>query len=225
MVSAVIAAGGKGTRMGADKNKVFLPLYGKTVLWHTLRVFEENDGTDEIILVVGAQETETAERIAAEFPKVAAVTAGGASRQESVYNGILKAKGDIILIHDGARALISGAEIDGAIGDCKKFGAAAVGVRSKDTLKRADGGFIAGTIDRDSCFNIHTPQVFSRDIILAAHERARADGFSATDDCMLVEKYGGCKIRITEGSYENIKLTTPEDMELAERILQMRNLR
>ncbi len=225
MVSAVIAAGGKGTRMGADKNKVFLPLYGKTVLWHTLRAFEENDGTDEIILVVGAHETETAKSIAAEFPKVAAVVAGGATRQESVYNGILKTGGDIVLIHDGARALISGAEIDGAIGDCRKFGAAAVGVRSKDTLKRADGGFIAGTIDRDNCYHIHTPQVFFRDIILAAHEKAREDGFSATDDCMLVEKYGGCKIKITEGSYENIKITTPEDMELAEKILQRRRFK
>lgn len=224
MVTAIIAAGGKGTRMGAGFNKVFMRLCGDEILLHTMRTFNESPLVDEIIVVTGKDDIERVKTLGKEnsITKLAAVTVGGETRRASVYNGICEASGDIIAIHDGARCLITQAEIAAVIGDCEKFGAAALGVPCKDTLKAADDdGFIAGTIDRSKTFQIQTPQVFERDVIIQAHKRAIEDKFEPTDDCALLECYGG-KIKITEGSYDNIKLTTPEDIAVAEKILSRR---
>lgn len=224
MVTAIIAAGGKGTRMGAGFNKVFMRLCGDEILLHTMRTFNESPLVDEIIVVTGKDDIERVKILGTEnnIEKLAAVTEGGETRRASVYNGICKASGDIIAIHDGARCLITQAEIAAVIGDCRKFGAAALGVPCKDTLKAADDdGFIAGTIDRSKTFQIQTPQVFERDVIIQSHKRAIEDKFEPTDDCALLERYGG-KIKITQGSYDNIKLTTPEDIAVAEKILARR---
>ena len=221
MVSVIIAAGGRGTRMGAMINKVYMQLCGREVLSYTIEAFEKNSLTDEIIVVTGENEIELCKSMIAKygFNKVSAVTVGGSSRRESVYNGIALAVGDIIAIHDGARALISQEEINAVIADCKKYGAAAVGVSIKDTLKSADkNGFITGTVDREKTYSIHTPQVFMRDIIVNAHKKAYEENIEATDDCALVES--SVNIKITKGSYNNIKLTTPEDMIMAENILR-----
>lgn len=224
MVSAVIAAGGRGTRMGAGFNKVFMKLCGDEILLHTIRAFNESPFVDEIIVVTGAEDIERVKELAKahNIMKLTEVTEGGETRRASVYNGIRASHGDIIAVHDGARCLISQKEIADAVEDCRSFGAAAVGVPCKDTLKSADdNGFIAGTIDRSRTYLIQTPQIFRRDLITAAHEKAADEGFEPTDDCMLIERYGG-RIKITEGSYDNIKLTTPEDIAVAERILQRR---
>lgn len=224
-VSVVIAAGGKGTRMGAGFNKVFMKLADEEVILHTMRAFEANKDVDEIIVVIGEDDKERVTNIAevAHITKLSAVTAGGESRCRSVYNGIQLAKGDFIAIHDGARALIGQADISAVISDAKKYGAAAVGVQCKDTLKSADeNGFIIGTIDRSKTYQIQTPQVFEKELILDAHKRAREENFEPTDDCALIEYYGG-KIKITQGSYDNIKLTTPEDMFIGEEILKKVN--
>lgn len=221
-VSVIIAAGGKGTRMGYGENKVLMPLLGEEVILHTVRAFSKNPYIDEIIIVAGNGEHTKFGTLTKDIPKMRAVTTGGKTRQESVYNGLQFASGDIILIHDGARALIGQEEITAVTEAAREFGAAAIGVPCKDTLKSADdNGFITGTIDRDKTFRIQTPQAFSREVILPAHERARNDGFTATDDCALVEHYGG-RIKIVLGKYDNIKLTTPEDMEIAEKILKRR---
>ena len=222
MVSAVIAAGGRGTRMGAGYNKVFMELMGEAILLHTIRTFAESPFVDEIIVVTGEDDIERVRELAKGSGISVKVTEGGATRRASVYNGLMLANGDIAVIHDGARCLVEQREIAAVIDDCKKYGAAALGVKCKDTLKTADeNGFIAGTVDREKTYLIQTPQVFDRDRIIAAHERAIEDGFEPTDDCALLERYGG-RIRITEGSYENIKLTTPEDIEVAEKILSRR---
>lgn len=224
MLTTVIAAGGKGTRMGAGFNKVFMKLCGDEILLHTMRTFNESPLVDEIIVVTGADDIDRVRTLGTEnnINKLSVVTEGGDTRRASVYNGICRAKGDIIAIHDGARCLISHKEIEAVIGDCIKYGAAAVGVPCKDTLKAADeDGFIAGTIDRSRTYQIQTPQVFKRDIIADAHKKAIEEGFEPTDDCALLERYGG-RIKITEGSYDNIKLTTPEDIAVAERILGSR---
>ena len=213
-ITAVIVAGGKGTRMGADKNKVFLKILGREVLYYTISAFEKNDKIDDIIVVTGKND----------IKKVSYITEGGATRQESVMNGLKKAEGDIVLIHDGARALVTDDEINNSVADCIKFGAAAVGVKCKDTLKSADSdGFIAGTVDREKTFMIQTPQVFYLDKILDMHQKALDENFVATDDCMIAEHYG-VKIKISDGSYDNIKLTTPEDMIIGERILRKRGI-
>lgn len=221
-ITALIVAGGKGKRMGAGVNKVFLKLAEKEIIARTVEAFERNVQIDEIVVVTGESDIETAKNILKPFNKVKSVVEGGAERQQSVYNGLKCVCGDIVLIHDGARALISQKEIDSVIEDCKKYGAAAVGVACKDTLKSANKeGFVDGTVDRSSTYMIQTPQAFKTDIISELHEMARKDNLSVTDDCAIAEHYG-VKVRITEGSYDNIKLTTPSDMAAGEIILRQR---
>lgn len=221
-ITALIVAGGQGKRMGAGMNKVFLKLGAKAVLERTAEAFEKNSRIDEIVVVTRQEDIKAAKEILKSLKKIAVIAESGAERQQSVYNGLRAASGDIVLIHDGARALISKAEIDAVIDDCVKYGAAALGVKCKDTLKSADeNGFISGTIDRNTSYQIQTPQAFKTAVILNLHEKAEKDGLSVTDDCAIAEHYG-IKIKITEGSYNNIKLTTPEDMAVGEIILKER---
>ena len=211
-ITAVIVAGGKGTRMGADKNKVFLKILGREVLYYTISACEKKDKIDDIIVVTGKNDIEECQILVDKYDikKVSYITEGGATRQESVMNGLKKAEGDIVLIHDGARALVTDDEINNSVADCITFGAAAVGV-------------IAGTVDREKTFMIQTPQVFYLDKILDMHQKALDENFVATDDCMIAEHYG-VKIKISDGSYDNIKLTTPKDMIIGERILRKRGI-
>lgn len=223
-ITAIIAAGGKGTRMGADKNKVFLPIGGREVLHYTISAFEWNKNIDDIIIVTGADDIDECKTLIknSNFRKVSLIAEGGKMRQQSVMNGLKQAHGDIVLIHDGARALITDKEIDNAIEDCMRYGAAAAGVKCKDTLKSADKkGFITATVDRENTYLIQTPQVFKLSEIKELHKRAETEGFEATDDCMIAEHYG-VRVKISDGSYENIKLTTPGDMLIAEEILRNR---
>lgn len=219
-VTTVIVAGGKGRRMGAGINKVFLKLCGREIIARTVEAFEKNPRIDEIVVVTGAEDIDAAAKILAEYGKVTAIVAGGAERRQSVLNGLGSASGDIVLIHDGARAFISGDEIDRVIDDCVTYGAAAVGVTCKDTLKTADENrIITGTIDREKTYLIQTPQAFDTKIIRELHKKAEADGLEVTDDCAVAEHYG-VNVKITAGSYDNIKLTTPEDMAIGEMILK-----
>lgn len=220
-ITAIIAAAGSGTRMGADKNKVLLTACGKPVLWHTLAAFCGCGAIDGIILVTRGCDIPECAEIAKQFEKPITVIPGGKTRQESVFLGLKAADGaDIAVIHDGARALVTAEIIENTVGSAIKYGAAAAGVPSKDSLKKVGAdGFIAATIDRESAYMIQTPQVFDYKSILSAHQSAERDGFSATDDCALYEKYIG-RIKVTPGSYENIKLTTPCDMLFAEEILR-----
>lgn len=227
MVSAVIVAGGKGRRMGLDINKVYYELAGREILAHTLAAFEKCAEIDEIVVVTGEADIERCWSIVRRdgIHKVKAVTAGGAERSDSVYNGLRLSQGGIAAIHDGARCLITAAEISAVIADAKSFGAAALGVTVKDTLKSIDeNGMITGTIDRERTVQIQTPQVFERDEIMRLHEAAQRDGLKVTDDCSIFEHYGK-GIKVTKGSYENIKITTPEDISVGERILALRRER
>ena len=219
-VSAVIAAGGKGTRMGGERNKIFLELCGESIISRTVRIFEENPIISEIIIVTGEEDVPDCEKLMQSYKKITAVTVGGKTRQESVFNGISLAKGHIIAIHDAARCFVSDEIINETIKEAKKCGAAAPGVLCKDTLKLIDeNGFIESTVERARTYQIQTPQTFKADIIRSAHQNGK--GIEATDDCMLVENMG-VKVKITEGSYDNIKLTTPEDIIIGENILKRR---
>ncbi len=211
--------------MGAAVNKVFLPLCGRELLSHTMTAFEGCDMVDEIVVVTGAADIPLVRKIAEHdgISKLTAVTEGGAERQNSVYNGLCAASGDIAVIHDGARCLITPTEIKAVISDAVKYGAAAIGVTVKDTLKAIDeNGTITGTIDREHTVQIQTPQVFRLSEIKALHERAAADKITVTDDCSIFEQYGK-SIHVTIGTYENIKLTTPGDIAIGEEILKRRN--
>ncbi len=216
-ISAVIVAAGSGTRMKAGKNKVFLELLGKTILEHTVSAFQNMPMIDEIIVVTN--EIEEAEKILSKYSKLKEIVAGGNVRGESVQNGLKAATGDFVAIHDGARALVLQEDIENVLNAAMEFGAAALGVKCKDTLKMADeNGFISKTLDREFLYNIQTPQVFKLSDILEMYEKCDE---VFTDDCALAEKYGQ-RVKIVDGSYDNIKITTPDDMDLAERILKKR---
>ncbi len=225
MVSAVIVAGGKGTRMGAGYNKVFMELLGETIISRTVAVFDTCNQIDEIIIVTAEEDIEKMKEVTKGFSKVKEITAGGDLRQESVYNGLSKATGDIVLIHDGARCLVTEGIITSVINDTKKYGAAATGVVTKDTLKTIDqNGNIISTVDREKTVQIQTPQGFVTKEIISMHNRIRADKIIVTDDCSTFEHYG--KIcHFTNGSYDNIKITTPEDIVIGEEILKRRGQR
>ena len=219
-ITAIVVAAGNGTRMGGVKNKVFLPLGEQSVIDYTLNTISKCEEIDDIVLVTRECDIPLCKNLKS-IGKNISVIAGGKTRQESVYLGLKKAiDADIAVIHDGARALITAEIIKNAIEDAKKFGASAVGVPCKDTLKAVDtDGFIDKTLDRESTYLIQTPQIFKKDEILLAHEKAIKENFLATDDCALYEKYIG-KIKVTMGSYDNIKLTTPDDMVIAKNILK-----
>ncbi len=222
-ISCVIVAAGNGTRMGGVINKVFMPLGESTVIDHTINAISQVGAISDIVLVTRECDIlECMEHIKSSDKNIKIVK-GGKTRQESVYMGLQYVKeSDFVAIHDGARALILPKTVEDVIDDAFKYGAATVGVCAKDTLKLVDDdGFTKETLDREKIFQMQTPQVFKTQDIIKAHEKAIKDGFSATDDCTLYEKYIG-KVKISQGRYDNIKLTTPDDMETAWNILKKR---
>jgi 2-C-methyl-D-erythritol 4-phosphate cytidylyltransferase len=221
---AIIVAAGKGTRMKANINKQFLELKGKPILYYTLKVFENNKSVDEIILVMSKEELDyTKENIINKynFKKVKDIVEGGATRQISVINGLLAAKEcHIVIIHDGARPFVNDSIIEKGIKYTKLHNACACGVKPKDTIKIKDeDGFSNYTPERDTLFSVQTPQCFKYDLILEAHNKALESGLQVTDDTMVVECYNH-KVYLYEGSYSNIKITTPEDLAIGEKILE-----
>lgn len=222
-VSAVIAAGGTGSRMGVGMNKIFLPISNRPVICRTLDIFEHSEVISEIIVVTGSGDINRLKALteAAGYKKITAIIPGGTTRRESVLAGLYACQGDLVCIHDAARALLKPQALKQVVQDASLYGAAALGIPAKDTLKTAKNGFITGTVDRSRIYQIQTPQVFRLPEILALHKRAAEETEQEfTDDCSIGERYG-LSIHITEGSPNNIKLTTPEDMLLAEAILAL----
>lgn len=217
-VSAVVVAAGNSTRMGA--NKQLLMLGDRPVIAHTLAAFQCSPVIREIVLVTRTEDSDALRALAAQhgITKLTAVVAGGAERQESVANGVAacSAEAAYFAIHDGARPLITPELIATVVEAAQRDGAAAAAVRVKDTVKVADeNGFIVDTPDRAMLWNVQTPQVFERTLYLNALEQARQQGISVTDDCRLAEA-AGYPVRLVEGSYANLKITTPEDIRIAE---------
>lgn len=222
--SAVIVAGGKGKRMGAGMNKVFLEVCGKEIISRTVCAFNSCPVIDEIIIVTASEDMERMQKIINRdrYEKVTKIAEGGKERSDSVCNGLQFVTGEIVLIHDGARCLISQKEIENAVSDTMRFGASAVGVKVKDTLKTIDNsGNIISTVDRNFTVHIQTPQCFKTSEILTLHKSAKSLNTLFTDDCSIFEYYGKT-VHLTEGSYDNIKITTPEDIAVAEEILRRR---
>ena len=223
-VGVVIAAGGTGRRMGGKLPKQFLPLGGSSVLERTLAVFNAHPAVGEIVVVVPRSYLEkTAWMIhRGNLSKAKHVVAGGKDRQESVWNG-LNSFGQaprVVLIHDAVRPLVRTGVIDAVISQTRRHGAAAAGVKVKDTIKwEGRKGFFTKTLDRGRLWSIQTPQGFSYTLVHTAHKGARVSGYSGTDDAALVERLGR-KVRIVEGDYDNIKITTAEDLAFAEMVLK-----
>lgn len=222
--SAVIVAAGSSKRMGSE-DKLFVEICGAPVLAHTLMSFQKAEGVDEIIVVAREDCLERVGGICRAFGigKAAKIMVGGDTRLDSAISGAFAASGKakLIAIHDGARPCVSADVIESAIGAAGKRHAAAPGLAVSSTLKRAKDGIIAETVDREGLFEIQTPQVFAAEIIRAALTNARKKGVAVTDDCRAAELIGA-PVHMTEGSRSNIKITTREDLVVAEAILRSR---
>ena len=225
--TAIVLAAGSGKRMGTKIAKQYLEIDGKPLLYYTLLAFERSPRIDKIILTVGSEEQisycqETILRPYG-FQKVASVITGGKERYDSVYAGLCECRDcEYVLIHDGARPFVTEEILKRGLQKVKETGACVIGMPSKDTVKLSDEeGYVKETPNRKCVWTIQTPQIFSYSLIREAHDSIRQKDMSKiTDDAMVVEQETGAKVALAEGSYQNIKITTPEDLDIAEAFLK-----
>ncbi|WML58193.1 2-C-methyl-D-erythritol 4-phosphate cytidylyltransferase [Neobacillus sp. PS2-9] len=220
----IIPAAGQGKRMGAGKNKLLLELNGVPVLIHTLKVFEEDEACTGMIIAIHPQDEKECRGLLNKYnvTKVINLVPGGEERQHSIYNALQTVKNDgIILVHDAARPFIQKVQIQRLTEKAHETGAAIIGVPAKDTMKKVQEGVIVETVERSSLWAVQTPQAFRISILQEAYEKAKIDAFVGTDDASLVERLHQ-PVAMVEGDYDNIKLTTPEDLFFAEAILKKR---
>lgn len=222
MISAIVLAGGRGKRMNYHKSKQFIEIKGKPVLVYTLEKFIYNKSIDEVILVLPEDEVDYCKKEVLQrySLKVDRIVIGGKERQDSVFNALeAMEKADIVLIHDGARPFINEKIIEEGIKYANIYGAAAPGVTPKDTIKvKNEDNISVDTPDRNMLVAVQTPQCFKYDEIYQCHRKIKEENAIVTDDTSVVERYGH-KVYLYEGDYTNIKITTPEDLILAEKLI------
>ncbi len=234
MVTAIVLAAGVGSRMKSEKAKQFLEVAGHEVLYYSLRTFNEHPEVDEVVLVTKAEFMEHCRKELVEryqFTKVTRICEGGKERYDSVYRGLSVAgrdsgETDIVLIHDGARPFVTADMISASIACAGRNGACTVGVPAKDTIKIVDKDcYGVDTPERQFVYQIQTPQTFRASLLRRAYEtmyeaKRNGDTHNITDDTMLVEQYAGVRCKVVNGAYENLKITTPEDLMIAEILLE-----
>lgn len=227
---AIVLAGGRGKRMGTTLAKQYLLIHGRPVLCYSLDVFEQSKIIDDVVLVVGKGQIPYCRQEIVEkygYQKIRAVVEGGAERYHSVWEGLRtlgEMKKGYVFIHDGARPFVDEQILKRAYEEVCRSRACVVGMPVKDTIKIADEqGYIDMTPKRSLVWQIQTPQVFAADLIIPAYreviekeQQLLEQGIQITDDAMVVENVCGCPVKLVEGSYENIKITTPEDLKIAE---------
>lgn len=217
----IVVAAGKGSRMGTVESKQYLKLQDKPIIIHTLEVFERSAVAEEIVIVTGAEDVERCREWVRQYGlhKVQAVVVGGHDRQESVYRGLEHIQSDWVMVHDGVRPFITEQHMEQCLEAAQRDGASVLAVPVKDTIKQVDQQFhITGTPDRSTLWAIQTPQTFRSTDLRNAHRQAEEQQFRGTDDAMLVERLG-IPVTVVEGSYSNIKLTTPDDLDYAAYLL------
>ena len=225
---AIIPAGGSGKRLGSDLAKQYLLLQGIPVLVRTLGVFQKSDVVQEMILVVPEKDLLFfRERFIEPYglTKVSMVVPGGKERQDSVRHGLRSMENpcDIVIVHDGVRPFVTPEMIVQVVSAAREFGAASIGVRAKDTIKQtSDADVVTATLPRGNLWQTQTPQAFRYEILCRAYEQAAGDNFYGTDDASLVERIG-VNVRMIAGSAENMKITTPEDLRMAEALMKEKN--
>jgi 2-C-methyl-D-erythritol 4-phosphate cytidylyltransferase len=224
-VTAIVPAAGEGKRMGGIVSKPYLLLGGRPILSFSLDALSRSDDVREIIVVARQEEINLCKEIVDKynFTKVSHVLPGGEQRQDSVYHGLKGIKGDvdIVLIHDGVRPFLSQLLLKEIINCASRFKAAVTAIPVKDTLKKVNTqGVVEETVSRDNVWCIQTPQAFEYSFIMKAYEDAYKNNFYGTDDAGLIER-GGYPVKIVGGSPQNIKITMPEDLTMAEAILEL----
>lgn len=222
--TTIIPAAGQGKRMGTKINKLFLEINGETIIRQTVAVFQEIDSCEQIFIAAHPDEVDLMEEHLKDFSKVAGIIPGGQERQHSI-NEVLKVLIDteVVMVHDGARPFITQEKIDQLYQDALTKDAVILAVQAKDTIKQVINGVVEHTYDRSTMWQVQTPQAFKRDIILKAYEQAEAQNYLGTDDASLVER-AGYKVHISNGDYDNIKITTHEDLIIAHSILEKRGI-
>ena len=219
-VTAIILVAGNSTRFGQNRNKNFEDINGKTVLYYSLKVFDKNKYVDNIIIATKKEEISKVKDIIEQenITKSIKIVIGGNTRKQSVYNYIKDVNSDIVIIHDGARPMIKQEYINKCIENMDKFKGIAIGVRSKDTIKITDeNNIVINTTQRANTWIIQTPQCFDRKVLLKIHNKYKKE--DVTDDCELLE-INNYKIKILEGDYTNIKITTYEDLNIVREFLK-----
>lgn len=229
-ITAIVLAAGSGSRMKNKTKKQFMEIKGKPIIWYSLFEFEKSR-VDEIILVTGKEDIDYCKKEIVEkynLKKIKNVVAGGSERYESVYNGLKEVTGNIVLIHDGARPLINNEIIERSIEGTIKSDACVVGVPVKDTIKRANKeGYIIDTPNRSELWITQTPQSFKTDLVKMAYKKMKEElekgntTLNITDDAMVVEEFTTNQVRFVQGDYKNIKVTTPEDIDIAELFIEL----
>jgi 2-C-methyl-D-erythritol 4-phosphate cytidylyltransferase len=224
-VVAIVPAAGSGERFGKGTNKPFAVLGNKPLIIWAVEALQSLPEITEIIPVVKEADREICSRLFEEYSvtKIRRIAPGGRERQDSVFHGLslIHDKDSVVLVHDGVRPLIEPSVIQNALQQLNGCDGVVIGVPLKDTVKEVRGGFVRNTPKRDLLWAVQTPQIFYYQALYDAYEKAMADSFYTTDDSALVERNGGV-IKIVQGSYTNIKVTTPEDLLIAEIFLKIR---
>lgn len=221
--SAIVVAAGSGTRMQSNVKKPYLDIAGVPMMIRTLTVLEQSPVVKDVVLVIGEQDLKHAKGLIEQYGlrKITRYVPGGPERQDSVHNGVraVDEHADLILVHDGARPFITREDVENVVLEASRYGVATLATPVKDTIKKVANGFVQETIPRQTLFSIQTPQAFQAEILREAHQQAAEQNYRGTDDASLAE-WLGHPVRIVEGSYRNIKITTPEDLLIAKAFLQ-----
>lgn len=226
--TAIVLAAGQGKRMGTKVQKQYLEISGKPVLFYSLDVFQKSELIDEVVLVVGKEQEEYCWKEIVEkynMTKVSKIVEGGAERYNSVWHGLQEIEDGFVFIHDGARPFVSEEILLRAYDVVQKEKACVVGMPVKDTIKIADeNAFAKETPNRNYVWMVQTPQVFETALVKEAYGLLmQQETIHVTDDAMVVEQVLGKRVKLVEGSYENIKITTPEDLKVAEVFVEKNN--
>ncbi len=215
--SAIILSAGKGVRTGLKMNKNFLVVKGKMIIEYSVDFFKKDPNCCDIVLVVSTTDFSQASSIYKD--EDVSVILGGNTRQESTFNALNEAVYDDVLIHDAARPFIFSPSISNICSKLSKYSSITLGVKVKDTIQIVEGNRIVKTLDRNKLIQVQTPQAFKKELLIKAHKLAIEDGFTGTDDTVLMDRYLGISAFVVEGDYRNIKLTTKEDIKILEVIL------
>lgn len=220
----ILAAGGVGARMGADMPKQFIKILGKEIIMHTIDSLLPCDFIDKLVIVCHSDYADYCRELVSGINKDITVISGADTRQESVYKGLMEiADCKYVLVHDAVRCLVNKDDVYKLHDELISHGSCTLAVRVTDTVKIADNdNFVIDTPDRDSLWQIQTPQAFITNELISAHDYAKETGYIGTDDCSLIEHFGK-RVKLVEGNYENIKITTRFDLQIAKAILKGRD--